>query len=160
MTMNACRERGFTLIELLVTITVLVVVLMMAIPNFSPFLQGQRIKNAGMDMASSAALARSEAIKRNAQIYVISGGQDWSGGWTVSSVAPATSAGTIRGQAPLTGLSIAEKAQQTQFSFGGDGRLQSSAVAFTIKPSSTGGQPPVCVAVGLTGRVQTTNGSC
>lgn len=154
-------SRGFTLVELMVTISVLLVLAVLAVPQVGPFLQRQRLKNATMDLASTVVLARSEAIKRNGPVYVIASGTDWSRGWTVSSAATVTAASTIRAQNALDGLSISETGGNTSFNFGGDGRMASTGLSFSVQPTVTSrGQQPLCVAVGATGRVQTTKGTC
>lgn len=153
--------RGFTAVELMVTIAVLLLLTTLAVPQMGPFLQRQRLKNATMDLASSVVLARSEAIKRNGTVYVVANGTDWSKGWTVSTASAVTAASTIRAQAALDGLSISEGGGNTSFNFGGDGRMPGTGMSFTLNPTVVSqGQQPLCVAVGATGRVQTTKGAC
>jgi len=155
------ESNGFTLVELMVTISVLLVLAVLAVPQMAPFLQRQRLKNATMDLASSVVLARSEAIKRNGPVYVVANGSDWSKGWTVSSAATVSTASTIRAQSALDGLSISETGGNTSFNFGGDGRMSGTGLSFSVQPTATSrGQQPLCVAVGATGRVQTTKGAC
>ena len=59
------RESGFTLIELLVAIVILAVLAGIAIPGFSHWLPGYRLKSAARDVYSNLQLAKLEAIKRN-----------------------------------------------------------------------------------------------
>jgi len=159
--MRRSLATGFTAIELMVTIAVLLVLTVLAVPQMAPFLQRQRLKNASMDLASSVVLARSEAIKRNGTVYVVANGTDWSQGWTVSTATAITAASTIRAQGVLDGLRISEGGGNTSFNFGGDGRMPSTGMSFTVQPTITAqGQQPLCVAVGATGRVQTTRGAC
>lgn len=153
--------RGFTTVELMVTLSVLLILLVLAVPQMAPFLQRQRLKNATMDLASTVVLARSEAIKRNATVYVVANTAGWSKGWTVSTAATVSAASTIRAQAALDGLSISESSSNTSFNFGGDGRMSGTGMFFSVTPTVTSqGQQPLCVAVGATGRVQTTKGAC
>src|SRR4030065_680108 len=42
----------------------------MAVPSFKSLIQSQRVKNAGFELYSSLALARSEAIKRNSDVTI------------------------------------------------------------------------------------------
>lgn len=154
-------SHGFTLVELMVTVSVLLVLVVLAAPQMAPFLQRQRLKNATMDLASTVVLARSEAIKRNGAVYVVANGSDWSQGWTVSSAAAVSPASTIRAQAALDGLRIKESGGNTSFNFGSDGRMSGTGMSFSVQPTVTSqGQQPLCVAVGATGRVQTTKGAC
>lgn len=70
--MNPSRlpNPGFTLTELLVVITVVGILTTIAIPSFTSLSQSQRVKNASFDLYSLFTIARSEAIKRNAQVTV------------------------------------------------------------------------------------------
>jgi type IV fimbrial biogenesis protein FimT len=129
----------------------------LAVPNMATMIRQQKIKNASFDLTSVVMLARSEAIKRNAPINVSSQAAGWNAGW---SVAPA--AGTaIRSEDALAGITITEANTNTQFTFGGAGRMTSpTSLAFTIKSSTTSSAKPLCVKVTATGHTQTTQGAC
>lgn len=149
-------RRGFTTIELMVTLTVFVTLMLIAVPYMGGFLQSQRIKNASMDIASTVAFARSEALKRNATVNVTASGSNWSKGWSV-----VTGSTTIRSYGALQNVSISAGGSATSFSFSGDGRMQSTALTFQVQPTeSNTRQQPLCVTVGTTGRVQSTKGAC
>ena len=156
--MRTSLSRGFTLIEMLVTLAIFAVLLMIAIPSMRPFLQSQSVKNASMDINSTVALARSEAIKRNATVDVTANSAtDWSQGWVVSQTTPAA---TIRKQPALGNIVITSSSGC--FSFDGNGRMTSTGSTFTIKPVNKAGSQPLCltVTVGSTGRVESTKVTC
>jgi len=157
--MCTSHSRGFTLIEMLVTLAIFAVLLMIAVPSMRPFLQSQSVKNASMDINSTVALARSEAIKRNATVDVTANSAaDWSQGWVVSQTTPAA---TIRKQ-PALGNIVITPANGGSFSFDGNGRMPTTEAKFTIKPLNKTGSQPLCltVTVGATGRVESTKVTC
>jgi type IV fimbrial biogenesis protein FimT len=155
--MRLSRSHGFTLIEMLVTLGVFAILLMIAIPSMRPFLQSQGVKNASMDISSTVALARSEAIKRNATVDVTANNAtDWSQGWVVSQTTPAA---TIRKQAALGNIVITPSSGS--FSFDGNGRMTTTGSTFTIAPlDKTGSALCLTVTVGATGRVESTKVTC
>lgn len=70
MASEPSKNRGFTLIELLVTLTVAAILLGVAVPNFSAFLQNNRLTSQANDFVTLLNYARSEAVKRNSSVTV------------------------------------------------------------------------------------------
>ncbi|MDP1708618.1 MAG: GspH/FimT family pseudopilin [Gammaproteobacteria bacterium] len=69
---------GFSLIELMVTIAVLAVLLGIAIPSFQSMLEKQRLVGAAEQLYEDLQYARTEAIKRNANVFVsFTTGSNW-----------------------------------------------------------------------------------
>jgi type IV fimbrial biogenesis protein FimT len=64
------KQTGFTLIELMFTIMVLAVLLGIGVPNFREFVRNSRMTAAANDLLGDLSLARSEAVKRRAQVTV------------------------------------------------------------------------------------------
>jgi type IV fimbrial biogenesis protein FimT len=154
--MKTRSQHGFTLVELVMTITIFVVLTLIAVPYLGTFVQSQRVKNAAMDMSSSVIFARSEAIKRNAQIDMTANTGGWSNGWRVLSAGA-----SLRSYDGYTNLNVTAKNGSATLSFGGDGRMVTSADSFQVLPTEANSkQQPLCVAVGTSGRVATTGGPC
>jgi type IV fimbrial biogenesis protein FimT len=62
------RSRGFTLIELMTVVAVVAIFAALAAPAFSQMIAAQRARSATSAVVESLWLARSEAIKRNADV--------------------------------------------------------------------------------------------
>lgn len=58
-------QRGFTLIEMMIALAIVALVLFVAVPMFTIFLQNQQIKNAAQTVMTGLSSARAEAIRRN-----------------------------------------------------------------------------------------------
>jgi type IV fimbrial biogenesis protein FimT len=81
------RHAGFTLIELLTVLVILAILAAIAMPSLATVMAGQRIRAAATDLMTSLLMARSQAIKRNAQVSItpqVAG--DWTSGWRVATV--------------------------------------------------------------------------
>lgn len=87
-------QTGVSLIELMISIVVLSIILLVGVPSFQNTLESSRARTVTNDLAGALQLARSEAIKRKANVTVcISDGAstpacgasntDWSDGWLV-----------------------------------------------------------------------------
>lgn len=141
--------RGFTLIELMVTVVVLAVLLSLAAPSFSNVVRDQRVKAATFDVYASLVFARSEAIKRNANIDIIPAAVgDWSAGWRIEA------AGTVlKRQDAHQGLNISGPggADIATLTYQGDGRL-TAAPTFVVSSPESASITARCVRVDLSGR--------
>jgi len=65
------KKNGFTLIELLVTFVILGIVTAIAIPGFSRWLPGYRLKSASRELYANLQLAKMGAVKDNADWAVV-----------------------------------------------------------------------------------------
>ena len=148
MNSRQCAESGFSLPELLIVLVVAGVLAAIAVPSFQSLTQSQQVKNASFELFSNLSLARSEAIKRNANVTVaplVAG--DWGQGWTITSATGA--AGDIKSQSALKGVVI------TPGGAGGviyarNGRANTAAT-FQIDVSPVDTSIRRCIYIGLTG---------
>jgi len=73
------RSAGFTLIELMIVMVILSIMLLIALPNFSIWMQNTQIRTAGEAILNGMQLARADAIRRNINVELR---MDVSSGWT------------------------------------------------------------------------------
>lgn len=74
--------RGFTLIELMVTLAVLAILLAMAFPSFSAFMEKARLRGAADALVDQMALARVQAVRsdRAVQLNIVGEDEVWCSG--------------------------------------------------------------------------------
>jgi type IV fimbrial biogenesis protein FimT len=92
---NACQARhrsgGFTLIELMLGISVLGILLGIGVPAYQGMIRQNRLAAQTNELLATAAMARSEAVKRGSTVSICpaatdgsnacSGDASWSNGW-------------------------------------------------------------------------------
>ena len=165
--MAGTRTRGFTLVELMVTIVVLVILVSLAVPSFDSIRLSSRLNSYSTDLVAGSQLARSEAIKRNAQVRLCvstngtscaTTGQ-WETGWIVISAD-----GVVIQKQPATasGYQMRDSGGLSALLFEATG-VGATAANFTICRSSPLGSQERVVKVSATGRssiTRTSTGSC
>jgi type IV fimbrial biogenesis protein FimT len=80
-------QRGFTLTELMIGVVVFGILISMAIPNFTAWIQKSQIRTAAETIQDGLTLARGEALRRNTQVKFTMAGPG--SGWTIAVVNPA-----------------------------------------------------------------------
>lgn len=80
---SPARPRGFTLTELLAVMAVLAILSAVAAPSFTAMMGTMRARATSTDLYASLSRARSEAIKRNADVTLQPNGGAWGGGWFI-----------------------------------------------------------------------------
>lgn len=145
------RQRGYTLLELMVTLGIVAILAGVAVPSFNDFIRTQRLRSVASDLNTTFQLARSEAVKRNADVTVSRVGSGWVEGWTVISAG-----NTLRSQNAVSGVNITGSVDS--FAFRSNGRIDSS-VTFSLV-SSASSSVAKCVRVSLSGSTITDDGGC
>jgi len=67
--MNLRRQKGFSLIELMIAISILAIILAMAVPSLSSYMDHRRVINVAETLYGQLQYARSEAIARSEIVY-------------------------------------------------------------------------------------------
>jgi type IV fimbrial biogenesis protein FimT len=143
----AKRASGFTIVELLITVTVLGILAAFALPEFSNFVRDQRVKTAISDVYASFIYARSEAIKRSANVDVIPNNTaDWAAGWAVKDAGGTN----LKVQDAISGVTIA--GEGGTITYRRDGRLSAAIATFVLSSPDSGSITARCLRIDPSGR--------
>ncbi len=150
-----CAEGGLTLPELLITITIVGVLAAFAFPAMSGFIAGQRVKTASYDLFATFMFARSEAIKRSADVVVTATSGNWANGWSVT-----TGSTTLATQEAYSALTMT--GTSTSLTYRYNGRPSASAAQnFQISSfRGTSVDGTRCLSISLAGMPTTKLGAC
>jgi type IV fimbrial biogenesis protein FimT len=139
--------RGFTLVELMITLTVLGILVTAALPSFGRMIRDQRVKTATSDFYASIVYARSESIKRGADVQVTPNDtSNWALGWKVVDA----SANDLKVQDVIPGVDASGPASIT---YRRDGRLSGTASPiFVLSANGDGTVTARCIRIDPSGR--------
>ena len=141
------RAAGFTLVELMLAITVLGILSAIALPSLTDLVRGQRIKTASSDVYASLIYARSEAIKRAADVNIVPNTTDWAAGWKVRDA----SGTDLKIQDAISGVTVSPAA--ATITFRRDGRIAGTVqVEFILSSPANPAVTARCVRLSLSGR--------
>jgi type IV fimbrial biogenesis protein FimT len=138
--------KGFRIVELLITVTVLGILAAFALPSFNSFVRDQRVKTAISDVYATFIYARSEAIKRSADVQVVPNATDWAAGWIVKD-AGGTS---LKVQNAITGVTISGEGGTVTYRR--DGRLSAAIAPFVLSSSDSSSITARCLRIDPSGR--------
>jgi type IV fimbrial biogenesis protein FimT len=138
------RTRGFGVVELCITLAVLAIAVGLALPSFSAWIQNSRTRGAAESIQTGLQLARSEAVRRNANVgFALNPAPGVM--WRVCCDA----AGAVVQQRSLaegnaSGLVLTQPAEVGTFTFNGLGRVANwsttwgNAYPITVAPAQSG----------------------
>lgn len=149
-------QGGFTLVELAVTLVIAAVLAAVATPSMSAMLVGNRIRTSGSDLMSAMLLARSEAIKRNAQVSVQPTSGNWSQGWIVAAVSNGEQFDKKNG----LGVDVQATGPTAGVVYDRNGRLAAFATASIELTDAYQRVTPRCLAIDLSGMPRILQGGC
>ena len=145
-------QDGFTLIEAMIALTLMAILATLAVPSFNDATLSSRLRASANNLAASAHLARSEAIKRNADISLVPVETSWTKGWNIPH--PTVAGEKLQAHAALTAATVTGPDTLTYTSAG---RVRDDAnPKFTVTASNGNMR---CIVVDLSGRpsIKTTN---
>ena len=82
-------QKGVTLIEMMIAIAIVALLLGVAMPSYSMWIQNLQVRNASESILNGLQLARNEAVGRNAQVSFQMTSATGIADWTVGCVTPA-----------------------------------------------------------------------
>ncbi len=153
------RCAGFTIIEAIAAMLIATLLLMVALPGFSNFAREQRIRAASFDLIGDLLLARSEAIKRAADVGVISSAGDWRSGWAVR-VLGGPDNGRVVQQRAGVGPEIEIAGTAPALTFDRNGRLRGGGDARLTLIDAVSRQARRCIRIELSGTPLSRPGEC
>lgn len=139
-------SKGFTIVELLITVTVLGVLAAVALPSFTSFVRDQRVKTAISDVYATFIYARSEAIKRSADVQVVPNGADWAAGWAVKDAGGTN----LKVQDAISGVTIS--GEGGTITYRRDGRLSAAIPNFVLSSPDSSSITARCLRIDPSGR--------
>lgn len=154
------RPLGLTLIELMIGLGIMAVLMSLAVPSYSAYMQRQRLKAAAQSLEVDLREARYESARRNQPLsLVLQPGHDWCWAIATRPDCDCRSAQPCRLKAvraaDLRGVHLLES-QSVQFDPGTGHATTAGAVALLVASGdervrvdvSAPGRPSVCVAEG------------
>lgn len=177
MNTSLIKSHAFTLVEMLIAVVIAAIILALAIPAFTSFIQNNYSVSISNNLVSALKFARSEAIKRNAPVTICATldsnftncGNSWNLGWIIFSDlngdgSLAVGSDTILRIERLTGSngSIVPSTGTSNVTYNNVGFPSPNASNLTFTVSATGCKDGYArnIKISLTGNVSVTSVNC
>lgn len=148
------RQRGVTLPELMTVLVIIALLGALGAPAYGNWVAAMRTRSTGTDLHTALNLARSEAVKRNAEVTLAPASTGWQAGWRIAS--PGDASRLLHDHPAVAGVSIEGPERVTYLP---NGRVKGSTLpSFDVAGAS--GDEIRCVAVDLSGRPNITQSAC
>lgn len=158
------HEKGFTLIELLVTFAVLAIIVTIAAPSFQELIRNNQVATETNTLISGLQLARSEAVKRGAEVSLTADGASFAAGYCVHTGGTGSSCTNSTRIRQFEAMDSSLSSAVTQVSFDRMGQLVgNAAITANVTPSGCpSGKVDALrqIRVGLGGQVTVSRGNC
>ena len=173
--------RGFSLLELMVTLTVAAILFGVGIPSFVDMVRSNRVAANINELSTAFAIARSEAIRRGANVTVCRSSDDatcganWADGWIIFVDNAASDAGPpvlgpilqvwgeMPGQAAVTTLANGAATDLAWVRFGARGGARTAAAmpfSVTVEVDGCSGEQLRTLELNTVGRASVARGTC
>ena len=148
-------QLGFTLVEAMVVISIMAILAGTSVSSFVWLNQSTQVRGATFDLVADLDFARSEAVKRNADIVVAPRNGDWINGWTI------TFGGNVLRSRDPVGAAVGFTAAPPTLTFDGAGRASLVTVGnFQICPPTGGSTTGRTVRLDPSGLSRSTKTTC
>lgn len=147
-------QRGLTLVELITTVAIASLLLGLGAPAFKQLLAAQRMRAASYGLMSDLVLARSEAVKRGAQVQLAPAAAGWASGWAVQAVGGAE---PLARRNSLGGVVVTTAPASVTFDL--NGRIAGTDATVRIGLSD-GGTRRRCISLDPSGRPRSSTLEC
>ncbi len=148
-------QLGFTLVEAMVVISIMAILAGTSVSSFVLLNQSTQVRGATFDLVADLDFARSEAVKRNADIVVAPRNGDWVNGWTI------TFGGNVLRSRDAVGAAVGFTAAPPTLTFDGAGRASLVTVGnFQICPPTGGSTTGRTVRLDPSGLSRSTKTPC